>query len=115
MGGVFENFASGGFLALLFTIGTVLIIVNINSTEIDKHTNNILKEAKEIYSLDYSKLNNIKKIEINNKHEYFIILEKGDNEFEVRLSTNNIPHTQSDLQILDKKYNGIKISKGEVN
>ena len=114
MGGVFKDFASGGFLAGLFTIGTVLIIGYLHSAMIDEETQKILEEAKEIYSLDYSNLKNIKKIEINNKHEYFIILKKDDNEFEIELSTNNIPHTQSDLQILDKKYNGTKISKGEV-
>lgn len=116
MGGIFESFASGGFLALLFTIGTVIIVVSINSTEIDKRTSKILEEAKEIYSLDYSKLYNIKQIELNNQHEYFVILKNDDNDWRFKLEKNSIPHTQSKLELLDKKYEGknAKIGDSEI-
>ena len=109
MGGMFKSFASGGFLALLFTIGTVFIVVSINSAEINRQKEKILKEAKEIYSLDYSSLKNIKGIEMNIDHEYFVVLKKDNSDFELRLANNNVPHTQSEIEALDKKFEDVSI------
>lgn len=119
MGGIFEDFESGGFLAGIFTIGTIFIVLSISSTETEKQTKKILEEAEEIYSLDYSQLENIQKIKLNNKHEYFVLLKKDKHDFMFGLTNDRIPHTQLELEALDKEYeninNRIKISKKEVN
>jgi len=105
-----------GLLTLIFTIGTVLVLVNLNSDRVEKETKKILLEAEELYSLDYTNLHNIKKIELNNKHEYFVLLRCN---LQIKLENNKIPHTQFELKTLDEAYeelnNRIKISNEEVN
>ena len=105
-----------GLLTIIFTVGTVFILVHLNSEKVEKETKKMLVEAEELYSLDYSNLKNIKKIELTNNHEYFAIL-KCD--LRLGLEKNKVPHTQFDLELLDKTYenisSNIRISKKEVN
>ncbi len=105
-----------GLLTLIFTIGTVFILVHLNLDKIDKETKKILLQAEELYSLDFENLQYIKKIELNNRHEYFVVLTC---DLRFKLENSKIPHTQFDLKRLDESYesisNRVKISNKEIS
>ena len=101
------------FFCLVFTIGTVFVAVELHLKELKEETDRILLEAKELYSLDYSKLHNIKQIELTNQHEYFVILKNDNNEWRFKLGKGNIPHTQLELEQLDKRYENMNAKIGD--
>lgn len=100
------SFDKYGFLSLIFTIGSVIITLYLFSRENEEKTEKILKDAKIIYSLNYTNLKNIKGIELTVKREYFVILNKSGNDFKIKLNNKYIPENQEMLIKLDEMYNG---------
>lgn len=94
-----------GFLSLIFTIGSVMITIYLFSRENEEKTEEILKNAKMIYSLNYTNLKNIRGIELTIKGEYFVILNKSGNDFKIKLNNKYIPENQEMLLKLDEMYN----------
>nr|DAI65588.1 MAG TPA: hypothetical protein [Caudoviricetes sp.] len=99
------SFDKYGFLSLIFTIGSVIITLYLFSRENEEKTEKILKNAKIIYSLNYTNLKNIKGIELTAKREYFVILNKSGNDFKIKLNNKYIPENQEMLIKLDEMYN----------
>nr|DAK01625.1 MAG TPA: hypothetical protein [Caudoviricetes sp.] len=99
------SFDKYGFLSLIFTIGSVIITLYLFSRENEEKTEKILKNAKIIYSLNYTNLKNIKGIELTAKREYFVILNKSGNDFKIKLNNKYIPESQEMLIKLDEMYN----------
>lgn len=99
------SFDKYGFLSLIFTIGSVIITLYLFSRENEEKTEKILKDAKIIYSLNYTNLKNIKGIELTVKREYFVILNKSGNDFKIKLNNKYIPENQEMLIKLDEMYN----------
>jgi hypothetical protein len=100
------SFDKYGFFSLIFTIGSVIITLYLFSRENEEKTEKILKDAKIIYSLNYTNLKNIKGIELTVKREYFVILNKSGNDFKIKLNNKYIPENQEMLIKLDEMYNG---------
>ena len=90
---------------MIFTIGSVIITLYLFSRENEEKTEKILKNAKIIYSLNYTNLKNIKGIELTAKREYFVILNKSGNDFKIKLNNKYIPESQEMLIKLDEMYN----------
>ena len=90
---------------IIFTIGSVIITLYLFSRENEEKTEKILKNAKIIYSLNYTNLKNIKGIELTAKREYFVILNKSGNDFKIKLNNKYIPESQEMLIKLDEMYN----------
>lgn len=99
------SFDKYGFLSLIFTIGSVMITIYLFSRENEEKTEEILKNAKMIYSLNYTNLKNIRGIELTVKGEYFVILNKSGNDFKMKLNNKYIPENQEMLIKLDEMYN----------
>lgn len=99
------SFDKYGFLSLIFTSGSVMITIYLFSRENEEKTEEILKNAKMIYSLNYTNLKNIRGIELTVKGEYFVILNKSGNDFKIKLNNKYIPENQEMLLKLDEMYN----------
>ena len=99
------------FLALLITLGMILLIIYISGEENKKKNEELIEIAKKIYSLDYTNLKNIESLELQPSKELTVNLK---NPIKWHLTIKEIPSSQEKLEQLDKKFNKIKnIKSGE--
>lgn len=96
-----------GFFSLLSTIGIILYIIYIDSKERKIIVQNTLNIAEMIYTMDYSQLTNIRKIEIiyteNCEYKYQVYL-KNCKDSHFNLLEQMVPKSQEELNILDKQF-----------
>lgn len=105
-------FDNTGFCGLLITISFILYVIYVFTKELESAIKNSLDIAKCIYSLDYSKLTNIDKIEIvyNESHyQYQVYLKKCNLHF--NLLECKIPKNQNELQLLDMQFENLAVDK----
>ena len=108
----FLTFDSTGFCSLLITIVFALCVIYLFTKESENKIKNSLDIAKCIYSLDYSKLTNIDKIEIvysESHFEYQVYLKKYNLHF--NLLESKIPKSQNELQLLDMQFENFVVRK----
>lgn len=106
-----NNSAYITIMAGIFTTGSLVGIIYILINQEKENIKEILKKVKTLYSLDYTKLKNIKKIDITLDGKYHVFLNISGKEFEINLSSNLVPKNQEMLNNLDKMYDNIKIKQ----
>ena len=108
------SFDKIGFFSLLLTLGMILYIIYIDSKEKRLIAQNTLNIAKKIYTMDYSRLANIRKIEIiyteNCEYKYQVYM-KNYQDLHFNLLEQKVPKDQEELNVLDKQFE--KMNKKE--
>ena len=107
-------FDETGFFSLLATIGIILYIVFVINKEKILIVQNTLNIAEKIYSLDYTKLDNIRKIDIsyneNGEYIYQVYL-KNSQDLHFNILEQIIPESQEELNALDKQFENMNKNK----
>lgn len=107
-------FDETGFFSLLATIGIILYIVFVINKEKILIVRNTLNIAEKIYSLDYTKLDNIRKIDIsyneNGEYIYQVYLKNSQN-LHFNILEQIIPESQEELNALDKQFKNMNKNK----
>lgn len=107
-------FDETGFFSLLATIGIILYIVFVINKEKILIVRNTLNIAEKIYSLDYTKLDNIRKIDIsyneNGEYIYQVYLKNSQN-LHFNILEQIIPESQEELNALDKQFENMNKNK----
>lgn len=107
-------FDETGFFSLLATIGIILYIVFVINKEKILIVRNTLNIAEKIYSLDYTKLDNIRKIDIsyneNGEYIYQVYL-KNSQDLHFNILEQIIPESQEELNALDKQFENMNKNK----
>lgn len=107
-------FDETGFFSLLATIGIILYIVFVINKEKILIVRNTLNIAEKIYSLDYTKLDNIRKIDIsyneNGEYMYQVYL-KNSQDLHFNILEQIIPESQEELNALDKQFENMNKNK----
>lgn len=107
-------FDETGFFSLLATIGIILYIVFVINKEKILIVRNTLNIAEKIYSLDYTKLDNIRKIDIsyneNGEYIYQVYL-KNSQDLHFNILEQIIPESQEELNALDKQLEKMNKNK----
>ena len=101
-------FDKTGFFSMLIAFGIILYIVYLLSKEKTIVVQRTLNIAKQLYSLDYSHLVNISRIEIvyTEGCEYQVHF-KDYPDFHFSILEQKVPKNQEELELLDRQFDKI--------
>ena len=107
-------FDKTGFFSMLIAFGIILYIIYLSSKEQIKIVQKSLNIAEQIYSLDYSHLVNISKIEIvyteSCEYQYQVYF-KNYPDFHFSILEQKVPKNQEELELLDRQFDKINKNK----
>lgn len=101
------NHKTVSLIAICFSTGSFVFFFDLIKKEQEEKTKKIINQATTIYSLDYTNLKNIKRIQLKDDKKCYVILNKEEKEYVSNLKIESIPQNQEMLQKLDEKYNKI--------
>lgn len=104
---------SGALIGIIFSTASFFIFDNWEKKTNEESMRKLLENIDMLYSLDYSKLKNIKRIFATVENKYHVILKiDEDNECTVNIEEMYLPKNQAMLERLDSIYGNMYVKDG---